>query len=614
MLTPLRFIVNGYKSSSGYTAKFIVQSIDSYSDFTTSTYSINELATGTEDILSENGVTIGSATTFTPVPGTYAYQTVSYIQGPTTTSDMYYQIVTQSLSVVESNTVSITADLPCSFSGSTSIIYSTSSYKSSSVPLWVSIDSITGIIKISAPSVSADTTYSFYVISTVSGVINSIQKLVKLTVSNCQAENCQIWSSSSTFVWTDWNDGYSLRSGAWVKNTASATATSQGLRFTNISIIGSIFVLVALMSLLNLSSMASLWAMINQVQMFLLLLLTRAYIPLDLQNIITGAKFTLNIASYINFQSFGFSGSIFGEFDFGLSDQSLDSLNIKSNSSLFNISPTIILALMIIPIHLLVAILYKLMPKNEPNGRWKWIKRYTKNFINRLFLILTFGWYIRYIFETNQYILISCINEIYNINISEPKNIISLVFAILTICACFGMIVWVFVLSLSSYEVSKETHSNLEEIYNGVDTKKKSKLYVSILLIRRAVFIALLITLASIHSWLMISILSVIQFWYLTYIVLIRPFESKKDNMIEIINETFFQILLGSLIFLNSKENWNSQLTNIYIWIMTSNSFAVFIIIFSKEFGVITLADFIRNLTIIAKNGWLKSTQNGNNT
>ena len=176
------------------------------------------------------------------------------------------------------------------------------------------------------------------------------------------------------------------------------------------------------------------------------------------------------------------------------------------------------------------------------------------------------------------------------------------------------MIVWVFALSLSSYEVSKEAHSSIEEIYNGVDTKKKSKLYVSILLIRRAVFIALLITLSSIQSWLMISILSVIQFWYMTYIVLIRPFESKKDNMIEIINETFFQILLGSLIFLNSKENWNSQITNIYIWIMTSNSFAVFIIIFSKEFGVITLADFIRNLTIIAKNGWSKSTQNGNNT
>ena len=179
----------------------------------------------------------------------------------------------------------------------------------------------------------------------VSGVTSSIQKLVKLTVTNCQAENCQIWSSLSTFVWTVWNDGYSSRSGTWLKNTASET--SQGLRLTNVSIIGTCFVIVALMSLLNLSSMASLWAMVNQVQMFLLLLLTRAYIPLDLQNIITGAKFTLNIASYINFQSFGFFGSIFKEFDFKLSDQSLDSLNIKSNSSLFNISPTIILALII---------------------------------------------------------------------------------------------------------------------------------------------------------------------------------------------------------------------------------------------------------------------------
>ena len=60
------------------TAKFVVQSIDSYSDFTTSTYSINALATGTEDIMSENGVTIGTATSLTHMSGTYTYQTVTY--------------------------------------------------------------------------------------------------------------------------------------------------------------------------------------------------------------------------------------------------------------------------------------------------------------------------------------------------------------------------------------------------------------------------------------------------------------------------------------------------------------------------------------------------------
>ena len=60
------------------TAKFIVQSIDSYSDFTSPSYSIYALMTGIEDILSENGVTIGSSTTLTPVSGTYTYQTVTY--------------------------------------------------------------------------------------------------------------------------------------------------------------------------------------------------------------------------------------------------------------------------------------------------------------------------------------------------------------------------------------------------------------------------------------------------------------------------------------------------------------------------------------------------------
>ena len=39
------------------------------------------------------------------------------------TSDVYYQIISQSISVVELTTSSITADLSCSFSGNTEIIY-----------------------------------------------------------------------------------------------------------------------------------------------------------------------------------------------------------------------------------------------------------------------------------------------------------------------------------------------------------------------------------------------------------------------------------------------------------------------------------------------------------
>ena len=121
--------------------------------------------------------------------GTYANMSATYVSGISTSSDVYYQIVTQSISVVEDNTVAITPDLSCSFSGSTSIAYSTSNYGSSAVPSWVSIDSDTGVLAISAPSVDADTEFDFYVSSSVSGLSSPVMKLIKLTLANCQVQN-----------------------------------------------------------------------------------------------------------------------------------------------------------------------------------------------------------------------------------------------------------------------------------------------------------------------------------------------------------------------------------------------------------------------------------------
>ena len=120
---------------------------------------------------------------------------------------------------------------------------------------------------------------------------------------------------------------------------------------------------------MNTASTASLWSIINQVQLLMLLLLTRAFIPLDIQNVILGFEFTLNIASYFGFHKIEFIEPIIEEFDFNLSNQSLNLLGIKSDSSIYNIYSTIILALIIITIHLLITLLYKLMPTEAPEGR-----------------------------------------------------------------------------------------------------------------------------------------------------------------------------------------------------------------------------------------------------
>ena len=123
---------------------------------------------------------------------------------------------------------------------------------------------------------SVDTEFDFYAVSTVTGASNPVQKLVKLTVANCLVSNCQVCSSSSTSICTAWNSGYNLNSGLWnivipqaivQKSEVLASTTSQSLGATLSGIVGLTFVITTITSLMNSTTMASVWMMINQMQM-----------------------------------------------------------------------------------------------------------------------------------------------------------------------------------------------------------------------------------------------------------------------------------------------------------------------------------------------------------
>ena len=108
----------------------------------------------------------------------YTNQTVTYNFVSSTTLDAYLQINTQAFSVSESTTSTQVPNLSCSYSGSTSIVFSLSSYNGANVPSFVSIDSATGVLTIVAPSVSSSTAYSFYITSTISGMSGPVQKIL----------------------------------------------------------------------------------------------------------------------------------------------------------------------------------------------------------------------------------------------------------------------------------------------------------------------------------------------------------------------------------------------------------------------------------------------------
>ena len=169
----------GLKSSKGYITKFVVESPNS--DYTTGSWTMDALLSGTDDITSDTGtMTAGSSISVTS--GSYVNQTVTYVAGTTTTTDVYYQISQQTFTLNPSTNSLLTPDMTCSFSGSTSISYSLSDYGGVTRPSWVSVDSTSGSLTVATPNLSTSASYSFYLTSTVSGVSSNIQKLVTLSV------------------------------------------------------------------------------------------------------------------------------------------------------------------------------------------------------------------------------------------------------------------------------------------------------------------------------------------------------------------------------------------------------------------------------------------------
>ena len=190
-------------------------------------------------------------------------------------------------------------------------------------------------------------------------------------------------------------------------------------------------------------------------------------------------------------------------------------------------------------------------------------------------ILLTFALYIRVILEWNQYILISWVSEIYHFNCSSAKRIFSIIIAFLVLIVWMAIIV--FMIFLSIFKDANKTpeipvqRSKFAHLFNGVTLNTKSRLFIWLLLIRRAVFVSLLITVEPVSSILVISILAGLQLIYVGLLVFIRPYELAKCNIIEITNEIYFLSYIASLLRFNTASDWEGTPTTVYsCWVIKS--------------------------------------------
>ena len=329
---------------------------------------------------------------------------------------------------------------------------------------------------------------------------------------------------------------------------------------------------------MNTSSIASLWSMINQSQMFFLLILTRAFIPDEILAEITGSSFALNPTMYIPFKRIGIYRTFIENFNFGLSNSLLDPLGFKSDSIVYNNASSFILILIVSMTHLAIYLLNKLLLNCRTDGRWSWLIKIIVRIVKKIYEVLTFGYYIRFALELNQIVLISSNSEIYLFSTSSGLKIVSLIISFIMLFLWLVFIAIPIYLTFASYKLDESQHNKLWDFFVGLKPQKRFRSYLALLLLRRLVFVVFLINMVSLNSKILIEILLVIQIIYLVCLIILRPFKEIKANIIEIMNEIYFFLLFGSLIYLNDESDWNLHNTLVYMWVLASNSMSIFII------------------------------------
>ena len=331
------------------------ETFSTLTSLTSFTFSMDAQSSATMQIILEGGLqaTSPSVSSYSII-SSYTNQTVTYNSLPnySSTSDVWYQTDNLNIKIVEKYNISVTPDLPCSTSGSTSIVFSIANYNGETAPSWVTINSASGVLLLSAPSVSSNTDFQFYIDSTITGVASVIHKVVKVSVVKCAVANWTTWASQSDTTWIECKTGYTLSSGTCSlpsssntgnsnSNTSSSNSNiepSQNAKaastFTK-SISGTTAGIAVVASFINISSFSSVWSMINQIQLFFLLLLTGGFIPQDVVTVITGMKIALFQFDFVQLQGNNIGLSI-EKLDFPVNDSKLKLIEIESASTLYN--------------------------------------------------------------------------------------------------------------------------------------------------------------------------------------------------------------------------------------------------------------------------------------
>lgn len=107
-------------------------------------------------------------------------------------------------------------------------------------------------------------------------------------------------------------------------------------------------------------------------------------------------------------------------------------------------------------------------------------------------------------------------------------------------------------------------------------------------IVRRFMTALVLVSMRNTNIWVRCMFFCIVQFIALTFVIVKRPFESTKDNIIEIMNEVVFSIFCIIVSVCNRKSMWFKGLPGILIYSLMINGFMIsFVVITDFVIGLV---------------------------
>ncbi|CAI2387820.1 unnamed protein product [Moneuplotes crassus] len=408
-------------------------------------------------------------------------------------------------------------------------------------------------------------------------------QLITLNIVECKVEYCDVCTTGDPSKCDECETGYSLdANNACVRDPMSEDAS---LSSTSNKVASGFSTGVATSTaLLNLSAPTAVWALANQLQILLTLVLTGAYLPTKIEDYISGQTFASFNFDFIPVFDIPVVKIPLEALDFNHTDIKMKTVGVVSGSSFVNNIGFLITILALIFCHMILSCLCRLRPTEDE----RCCRRCYRVTHSKFLRTMKWGIYIRLLLEAYMILMISSLAEFsfnreFSGSLFSTQNLCNIGSALVSLCL---IIVCIIFLSKSIYYIKRKTKEtdrdkhHFMEFYSGLKSANKARFYICFFMVKRTIIAVTVVYLKQVLPlWHTLVVILLLQFANQVYLHKVRPFEELQDNVIETLNEIYFTFFLIVQIQLQKKEDWEDQTATIMLFILTSNNFIVTIIL-----------------------------------